>query len=121
MKLNGKKVQLDDRLMHKKTKELLDSLNCTIPSNALMRDLSVANRQIIEIAKAVVKKARIIIMDEPTAAITVEEQKYLFENIRLLRMRELQLYTSPTDSRSFLKYVIGSKYYGMVNIYQHKP
>ncbi|MEX1377758.1 MAG: sugar ABC transporter ATP-binding protein [Eubacteriales bacterium] len=85
MNIGGSKIQMDDKELHKRTKELLDSFNCSIPSDALMRDLSIANRQVIEIAKAVVKKAEVIIMDEPTAAITVEEQKYLFENIRRLK------------------------------------
>ena len=44
-----------------------------------------ANRQIIEIAKAVAKHAKVVIMDEPTASITVEEQQRLFEIIRELK------------------------------------
>lgn len=79
------KIRVNDKEMHQKTKDLLKRFNCSVSSNALIRDLSVANRQIIEIAKAVVKKASVIIMDEPTASITVEEQEYLFENIKRLK------------------------------------
>ena len=85
MKFHGNKIRLDDKVLHEKTKKLLTQFNCSAKSTDLIRDLSIANRQIIEIAKAVVKNASIIIMDEPTAAITVEEQQYLFKNIRQLK------------------------------------
>jgi len=77
--------QVDDKALYRRTQELLQDFNCNIAPDTLIRELSIANRQLVEIAKAVVKKARIIIMDEPTAAITVEEQKCLFHNIRRLK------------------------------------
>ncbi len=76
---------VDDRGNRKRAVEILREFNCAISPDSLMRELSVANRQLVEIAKAVLKKARILIMDEPTAAITVEEQKCLFANIRRLK------------------------------------
>lgn len=85
MQLNGRQVHIDDKEMHRRTTALLEDFNCHVSSKDLIRDISIANRQIIEIAKAVVKKASVIIMDEPTAAITVEEQAYLFTNIRRLK------------------------------------
>ena len=85
VELSDSKVRVNDKEMHQKTKALLKRFNCPVNSNALIRDLSVANRQIVEIAKAVVKNSSIIIMDEPTASITVEEQEYLFENIKRLK------------------------------------
>ena len=81
----GKGLFVDDRARAKKTQELLDCFHCGIAPTDLIRDLSIANRQIIEIAKAVVKNARIVIMDEPTAAITVEEQSRLFEIVHELK------------------------------------
>lgn len=81
----GKGLFVDDRARAKKTQELLDRFRCSIAPTDLIRDLSIANRQIIEIAKAVVKNARIVIMDEPTAAITVEEQNRLFEIVHELK------------------------------------
>ena len=80
-----KKLFVDDRARAKKTEELLKRFRCHVSPRALIRELSMANRQIIEIAKAVMKKARIVIMDEPTASITVEEQKRLFEIVRELK------------------------------------
>lgn len=81
----GKGLFVDDRGRAKKTQELLDRFRCNIAPTDLIRDLSVANRQIIEIAKAVVKNAQIVIMDEPTAAITVEEQERLYEIVNELK------------------------------------
>lgn len=81
----GKGLFVDDKARAKKTQELLDRFRCSIAPTDLIRDLSIANRQIIEIAKAVVKNARIVIMDEPTAAITVEEQNRLFEIVHELK------------------------------------
>jgi ribose transport system ATP-binding protein len=77
--------RIDDRDWRKRATAILREFNPAISPNALMRDLSVANRQLVEIARAAVKNARIVIMDEPTAAITVEEQRVLFENIRRLK------------------------------------
>ena len=76
---------VNDKERAKKTRELLDRFNCPVSPKALIRELSIANRQIIEIIKAVVKNAQIVIMDEPTAAITVEEQQHLFEIVRELK------------------------------------
>lgn len=76
---------IDDRAREKKTLEMLERFHCSVSPCALIRECSIANRQIIEIIKAVIKKARIVIMDEPTAAITVEEQERLYEIVRELK------------------------------------
>ena len=68
-----------------KTAELLDKFHCRVSPKAKIRDLSIANRQIIEISKAILKDARVLILDEPTASITVEEQRRLFSVIRDLK------------------------------------
>ena len=82
-------VFVDDKARFQKTRELLDRFNCPVSPKALIRDLSIANRQIIEIIKAVVKNAQIVIMDEPTAAITVEEQQNLFKIVRELKANQV--------------------------------
>ena len=69
----------------RRAKELLDNFGVQIDPNAKLGSLSTACRQIVEIAKAVCHNARFVIFDEPTAAITVEEQKTLFEIIRKLK------------------------------------
>ena len=80
---------VDDKARAVKTQELLDMFHCNVAPTDLIRDLSIANRQIIEIAKAVVKQAKIVIMDEPTAAITVEEQERLYEIVNELKSRNV--------------------------------
>ena len=82
---DGEGLFVNDRERARKTRELLERFRCNVSPKALIRDLSMANRQIIEIAKAVVKNAKLVIMDEPTASITVEEQKRLFEIVRELK------------------------------------
>lgn len=78
-------IFVDDKARFQKTQELLTRFHCSISPRALIRELSMANRQIIEIAKAVMKNAQLVIMDEPTASITVEEQQHLFEIIHELK------------------------------------
>jgi ribose transport system ATP-binding protein len=69
----------------KKMEDVLKSLEPSIDSSQLVSTLSVAKKQIIEIAKAVASDAEIIIMDEPTAAISEAEINRLFEIIRKLQ------------------------------------
>ena len=82
---NESRLFVDDRERFKKTTELLERFRCHVSPKTLIRELSMANRQIIEIAKAVVKNAKVVIMDEPTASITVEEQQRLFEIVKELK------------------------------------
>ena len=76
---------LNDKERQRRATELLKEFDCQVSPTALIRELSIANRQIIELAKAMVKKAKVIIMDEPTAAITVSEQEKLFELVDRLK------------------------------------
>ncbi len=76
---------VDDKARYEKTKALLDKFNSNIDPNAYIRDLSMANRQIVELAKAISKNAKIIIMDEPTASITVAEQQNLYRLVKQLK------------------------------------
>jgi inositol transport system ATP-binding protein len=73
--------------MHQMTTELFDRLNITLNPDAEVSELSVANRQMVEIAKAVSFNSDVLIMDEPTSAITEKEVAHLFEIIRSLRER----------------------------------
>src|SRR5208282_369913 len=71
--------------MRRRTKELFDRLDIRIDPEAEVRDLSVANRQMVEIAKAVSYDSDILIMDEPTSALTEKEVDHLFKIIRTLK------------------------------------
>ncbi len=73
------------RQMHKEADALLRELNADFDSHELMGNLSVAQQQMVEIAKALSLKAKIIIMDEPTAALTKRESEELYRITRKLR------------------------------------
>ncbi|MEB3044400.1 sugar ABC transporter ATP-binding protein [Rhizobium mulingense] len=76
---------VDHGVMHRMTEELFDRLNIAIDPDIEVRYLSVANRQMVEIAKAVSYNSDVLIMDEPTSALTEREVEHLFRIIRDLR------------------------------------
>lgn len=73
------------REMRRRATELLASLQAPIDPAAMLETLSVAQQQMVEIAKAVSVDARVIAMDEPTATLTDHEIEHLFDLIRRLR------------------------------------
>jgi inositol transport system ATP-binding protein len=76
---------VDKRKMNGIAAELLNRLHIKIKPTAKMRELSIANTQLVEIAKAVSYNSDLIIMDEPTSAITETEVEGLFNIIRSLK------------------------------------
>jgi ribose transport system ATP-binding protein len=76
---------IDWRRVRKSAKEALELLNVEIDPDTLMRDLTVVERQIVEIVKAVYADAKLLVMDEPTAALTPPEVEMLFGIVRRLR------------------------------------
>ncbi|MGW4111153.1 sugar ABC transporter ATP-binding protein [Actinosynnema sp. NPDC004786] len=79
--------RIDRREMHRRTTELLDLLGVPIDPARPTRGLSIADQQIIEIAKALSADARVIVMDEPTAALSAVEARRLFRVARGLAER----------------------------------
>ena len=77
--------RIDWKRMHSEAQALLDKLDANFDSRERMNNLSVARQQIVEIAKALSSSARIIIMDEPTAALTHHESEELYRITRGLR------------------------------------
>ena len=78
---------VSDREMEKKTREIFEELGLTIDSRRVMSGMSVAERQMAEIAKAVSYDAKIIVLDEPTSSLADEEAGHLFRIIRTLKER----------------------------------
>ena len=76
---------IDKKKMVADTKALLERLEINIDPNTVMRTLSVANTQMVEIAKAISYDSSLIIMDEPTSAITEREVAHLFKIIGTLK------------------------------------
>ncbi|WP_026789690.1 sugar ABC transporter ATP-binding protein [Pleomorphomonas oryzae] len=69
--------------------QFLQSLNFTVDPTATVATLGAAKRQMVEIARAVRLKARIIIFDEPTATLTPEEKRHFFALVRRLKERKV--------------------------------
>lgn len=76
---------VDHATMNRMTADLFRRLNINIHPQVQVRDLSVANRQMVEIAKAVSYESDVLIMDEPTSALTEREVSHLFTIIRGLK------------------------------------
>lgn len=70
--------------MHKKASEMLKDLNININPRRKLRDLSVGEQQLVEIAKAINSDAKLIVMDEPTSALSDVEKDHLFIIIKKL-------------------------------------
>lgn len=76
---------LDYRQMNERSAELLERVGLNLPPTTLMKRLSTAQQQMVEIAKALSFDSEIIIMDEPTASITSREVEKLFAITRKLK------------------------------------
>ena len=81
----------DKAEMRRRTREALAGLDMAIDPDTMMRSLSVASRQMIEIAKAVSREAKIIVMDEPTSSISQREVSELFRLVRKMKARGISV------------------------------
>lgn len=75
----------------RQTENLFDEIGIRIHPRTLMRSLSVAQMQLVEIVKAISLSSRVVVMDEPTSAITQKEVKTLFEQIDRLRRQNVAI------------------------------
>jgi len=78
---------LDDRSMQDEAADFFNRLQCEIEPGALVRNLRVGDQQLVEIAKALSLKSEILIMDEPTSALTESEVERLFRVIDQLQQQ----------------------------------
>ena len=83
--LKNKFGLMDDKAMEAETQKLLDRLGMDIDASKEVRQYSIAQQQLIEIAKALALDAEILLMDEPTSSLTEKEVTNLFETIRRLK------------------------------------
>lgn len=81
----------DKKAMRAKAQEIMDRMGVHIPVDAVMSDLSVGQQQMVEICKALMVDAKVLIMDEPTAALTQSETEVLFEVINSLRKKGVSI------------------------------
>ena len=75
-------------LMYEKTKQLLDDLEANIEPNEKIKDLSIAQRHIVQISRSLIHDADIVIMDEPTAALSQKEINELYTIIQNLKNQD---------------------------------
>ena len=80
---------IDDRKMNEEARKLFDQLGIDIDPTETMSRLTVGKQQMCEIAKAISHDAKVIIFDEPSAALTEAEIEELFKIIRDLRERQM--------------------------------
>jgi simple sugar transport system ATP-binding protein len=71
--------------------QFLQSLNFDVTPTATVGGLGAAKKQMVEIARAVLHRAKVIIFDEPTASLTPEEKKYFFDLVRDLKKRGVSI------------------------------
>ena len=81
----------DRKAMRAKAQEVMDRVGVNIPVGAVMSDLSVGQQQMVEICKALMVDAKVLIMDEPTAALTESETRGLFKVINSLREKGVSI------------------------------
>ena len=80
-----KNGRLDNERMNQETKEILHKLNIDIDPREQVSELAVSKQQMVEIAKALSQNAKVLIMDEPTSALTSKEIDELFKIIHQLK------------------------------------
>ena len=80
---------VDWEAINRKSTELLNMIGIKIGVNTIVGELSVAQRQMVEICKAINHNCSLLIMDEPSATLSEKEQKIMFETIKKLRDKGL--------------------------------
>ncbi len=83
----GKGIFVDRKKMAEKAQELLDENQVSISADALIKDLTIAQQQMVEIVKAISYNSKILVMDEPTSSISDKEVTFLFATMRKLAER----------------------------------
>lgn len=84
-----KGIRIDDKKMNEEAKKLFDRLHIDIDPMETMSNLTVGKQQMCEIAKAISHEAKVIVFDEPSAALTEVEIEELFKIIRGLREQQM--------------------------------
>lgn len=84
-------IFIDRKVLTKKTIEILKALDADISPETKIKDLTVAYMQLVEIAKALARNVKLLIMDEPTAPLTDNEVKILFELVKQLKAKGVSI------------------------------
>jgi inositol transport system ATP-binding protein len=87
----GSKLFVNRRRMASETREIIRRIGLDIDPMTPVRDLSVAEQQMVEIARALSMRSRLVVMDEPTSALSSTEVKKLFRTVRDLKEQGLSI------------------------------
>ncbi len=90
-KFNKFTKKINKKLLVERSILFLDQIGCNLDPNKLVSSINVGEKQMVEIAKALIKNARIIIMDEPTTALTKIETQNLFKVIENLKKKGIAI------------------------------
>ncbi len=82
---------LDKKEMRKKYISLCENFDFDLPPNLKINRLGVAQQKVVEIMKALARKSKLVIMDEPTASLSKQEAEHLFEIIQRLKKRKISI------------------------------
>lgn len=82
---------IDWKHCHQKVKELLDSLNIPIDPKVKVKTLSLAQQQLIEIAKCVYTDPKVLFLDEPSSSLSSAEEKILYDLVRSLKEKKITI------------------------------
>lgn len=82
----------DKKYMYQKSKEYLSMLHLDIDPNTLVKNLGVGTQQMVEIAKAISKNSKVLVLDEPTSSLTDSEIKELFSIIKMLKEKGVGMF-----------------------------
>ena len=89
--LGGKKGLIHWSKLYRDAGQLIKSIGFDINPRSIVRDLTVAYQQVVEITKALSEKAKILILDEPTAVLAPRETEHLFEVLRKLKQQNVSV------------------------------
>lgn len=81
----------DDDIMLEQAQKVLDAVGLFLNANTLVERLSIAQQQLVEIAKALMMDAELIVMDEPTATLSEKEVEYLFRQMNHLKKQGIAI------------------------------
>lgn len=85
----GKKQVIKWKEIHERATEILTSMHVNVSSKKLVSDLTLAEKQMVLIARSISKKCRFLILDEPTAPLSMSETNELFRIVRDLKMKNV--------------------------------
>ncbi|MEH6993510.1 sugar ABC transporter ATP-binding protein [Neobacillus drentensis] len=85
----GKKQFVSWKYIHEKATDILDSIHVNISSKTLVSELTLAEKQMVIIARSLVKQCKFLILDEPTAPLSHSETNELFRIVRDLKSRNV--------------------------------